>query len=112
VPDFGIHRRASEAKLDRSPYGVPETRRIRFAITSEDIGYKALEVNLRSRAMAAQPASATLLRTLPRADEGWIADFARGIFDLAEAHGVALVGGDLTRGPTHHHGGASMASPP
>ncbi|MGH8471934.1 MAG: thiamine-phosphate kinase, partial [Gammaproteobacteria bacterium] len=65
-----------------------------------DIGYKALAVNLSDlAAMAAQPAWATLALTLPRADEGWIADFARGFFDLAEAHGVALVGGDLTRGP-------------
>ena len=66
----------------------------------EDIGYKALAVNLSDlAAMAAQPAWASLALTLPRADEGWIADFARGFFDLAEAHGVALVGGDLTRGP-------------
>ena len=65
-----------------------------------DIGYKALAVNLSDlAAMAAQPAWASLALTLPRADEGWIADFARGFFDLAEAHGVALVGGDLTRGP-------------
>jgi thiamine-monophosphate kinase len=65
-----------------------------------DIGYKALAVNLSDlAAMAAQPAWATLALTLPRADEGWIADFARGFFDLAKAHGVALVGGDLTRGP-------------
>ena len=66
----------------------------------EDIGYKALAVNLSDlAAMAAQPAWASLALTLPRADEGWIADFARGFFDLADAHGVALVGGDLTRGP-------------
>jgi thiamine-monophosphate kinase len=65
-----------------------------------DIGYKALAVNLSDlAAMAAQPAWASLALTLPRADEGWIADFARGFLDLAEAHGVALVGGDLTRGP-------------
>ena len=55
----------------------------------EDIGYKALAVNLSDlAAMAAQPAWASLALTLPRADEGWIADFARGFFDLAEAHGV------------------------
>ena len=66
----------------------------------EDIGYKALAVNLSDlAAMAAQPSWASLALTLPSADEGWIADFARGFFDLAEAHGVALVGGDLTRGP-------------
>ncbi len=66
----------------------------------EDIGYKALAVNLSDlAAMAAQPAWATLALTLPRADEDWIAAFARGFFDLAERYEVALVGGDLTRGP-------------
>ncbi|MGH8566194.1 MAG: AIR synthase related protein, partial [Gammaproteobacteria bacterium] len=57
------------------------------------------------------PAWATLALTLPRADEGWIADFARGFFDLAEAHGVALVGGDLTPRPAHHHGGRLRVHP-
>jgi hypothetical protein len=40
VPDFEIHHRTSEAKPDRSPYGIPETRRIRFAMAPGDIGYK------------------------------------------------------------------------
>src|SRR5688500_16311837 len=37
APDFGIHPPASEAKLDRPPYGAPETRRIRFAMTPGDM---------------------------------------------------------------------------
>ncbi len=66
----------------------------------EDIGYKALAVSLSDlAAMAAEPAWATLALTIPSADEAWIAAFARGFFELAEFHHLALVGGDLTRGP-------------
>jgi thiamine-monophosphate kinase len=50
-------------------------------------------------AMGAAPAWATLALTLPRADPGWLDGFARGLSELACAHGVALVGGDTTAGP-------------
>lgn len=67
---------------------------------AESIGHKALAVNLSDlAAMGAQPAWAMLALTLPRADERWLADFARGFFALARAHDVALIGGDTTRGP-------------
>ena len=70
-----------------------------------DIGYKALAVNLSDlAAMSAQPAWASLALTLPSADEGWIADFARGFFDLAEAHGVSTGRRRPDARPTHHHG--------
>jgi thiamine-monophosphate kinase len=36
---------------------------------------------------------------LPRADEAFIAPFAQGLFALADAHGIELVGGDTTAGP-------------
>jgi len=36
---------------------------------------------------------------LPEANSTWLTGFARGFFDLAEAHDVDLVGGDTTRGP-------------
>ncbi len=49
--------------------------------------------------MGAAPAWATLALTLPRADAGWLDGFARGLSELACAHGVALVGGDTTAGP-------------
>jgi thiamine-monophosphate kinase len=32
-------------------------------------------------------------------DAAWLERFAAGLFDLANEHGVALVGGDTTRGP-------------
>jgi thiamine-monophosphate kinase len=49
--------------------------------------------------MGAQPLGFTLALSLPRADDAWLADFARGLFALADAHGCPLVGGDTTRGP-------------
>jgi thiamine-monophosphate kinase len=65
-----------------------------------DIGWKALAVNLSDlAAMGAQARWFTLALTLPNADESWIAEFARGLADLASQSNVALVGGDTTRGP-------------
>lgn len=65
-----------------------------------DIGWKSLAVNLSDlAAMGAQARWFTLALTLPDADESWIAEFARGLADLAAQSNVALVGGDTTRGP-------------
>jgi thiamine-monophosphate kinase len=36
---------------------------------------------------------------MPGSDERWIAEFADGLYALAERHGVALVGGDTVSGP-------------
>lgn len=63
------------------------------------IGYRALAVNLSDlAAMGATPRWFTLSLTLPAVDESWLAQFARGLAVLADQHGVALVGGDTTRG--------------
>jgi thiamine-monophosphate kinase len=67
---------------------------------ANDIGYRALAVNLSDlAAMGATPAWALLALTLPAVDEDWLDGFALGLGDLATAHEVALVGGDTTRGP-------------
>src|ERR1700678_1787612 len=67
---------------------------------ARSIGHRALAVNLSDlAAMGATPAWATLALTLPSADAAWLERFSAGLLDLAEAHGVALVGGDTTRGP-------------
>lgn len=69
------------------------------AADPEGVGYKALAVNLSDLAsMGAIPAWATLALTLPRADEDWLERFSRGLFGLADQHGVQLVGGDTTHG--------------
>lgn len=67
---------------------------------ARSIGHRALAVNLSDiAAMGATPAWATLALTMPSADAVWLERFSAGLMDLAEAHGVALVGGDTTRGP-------------
>ncbi len=64
------------------------------------IGHRAFAVNLSDlAAMGAEPAWALLALTIPRSDEAWLAQFARAAGDLCRKHGVALVGGDTTRGP-------------
>lgn len=65
-----------------------------------DIGWKALAVNLSDlAAMGAQPAWCTLSLSLPDSDAMWLDTFLDGFLALADAHDVALVGGDTTRGP-------------
>lgn len=74
-------------------------RHFPLSTTPEDIGYKALAVNLSDlAAMGAVAAWATLGLTLPRPDNAWLDRFCDGFFELADAHGVALVGGDTVRG--------------
>jgi thiamine-monophosphate kinase len=64
------------------------------------LGHKTLAVNLSDMAaMGAKPRWALLAGALPDNDERWLNDFARGLFDLADRFGVALIGGDTTRGP-------------
>ena len=64
------------------------------------IGHRALAVNLSDlAAMGATPAWATLALTMPHVDEQWLAEFSSGLLELADAHGVSLVGGDTTQGP-------------
>ncbi len=65
-----------------------------------DIGWKALAVNLSDlAAMGAEPAWCLLSLSLPEADTAWVDAFLDGLLELAGRHGVALVGGDTTRGP-------------
>jgi thiamine-monophosphate kinase len=65
-----------------------------------DIGYRALAVNLSDiAAMGAEPSWFTLSLSLPNSDEAWIEAFSAGLFELAHAHDVALIGGDTVKGP-------------
>lgn len=67
---------------------------------AEDIGHRALAVNLSDlAAMGATPAWCMLSLSVPAADEQWLAGFSRGFFELALAHDCELVGGDTVRGP-------------
>jgi thiamine-monophosphate kinase len=67
---------------------------------ARSIGHRALAVNLSDlAAMGATPAWATLALTIPSVDAAWLERFSGGLLDLADANGVALAGGDTTRGP-------------
>jgi thiamine-monophosphate kinase len=64
------------------------------------VGHKALAVNLSDlAAMGAEPAWFTLNLAMPKADEIWLNTFCDGLFAMADAFGVALVGGDTDRAP-------------
>lgn len=68
-------------------------------ITAADVGYRSVAVNLSDiAAMAATPRWMTLALTLWDKNELWVEEFAAGLYAAADEHGVALVGGDTTRG--------------
>lgn len=67
---------------------------------ARDVGWKALAVNLSDlAAMGAAPAWCTLALSLPAPDDAWLDACIDGFLALAARHGIALVGGDTTRGP-------------
>ena len=66
---------------------------------AHSLGHRALAVNLSDiAAMGATPSWALLSLNLPQAEAAWLAAFAAGFDALARAHGVALVGGNVSRG--------------
>jgi thiamine-monophosphate kinase len=67
---------------------------------AEDVGYKALAVNLSDlAAMGAEPAWVSLALTMPDENYQWLAGFVKGFSELAEKYNVQLIGGDTTKGP-------------
>jgi thiamine-monophosphate kinase len=77
-----------------------EGRHFLSTVPPDALGHKCLAVNLSDlAACGAQPVAFTLSLTLPRVDEVFLAGFAEGLYALAQAHGVELVGGDTTAGP-------------
>jgi len=77
-----------------------EGRHFLSTVAPARLGHKALAVNLSDlAACGAEPLAFTLALALPRAEESFLAPFARGLFALADAHGIELAGGDTTAGP-------------
>ncbi|MBK1686591.1 thiamine-phosphate kinase [Rubrivivax gelatinosus] len=77
-----------------------EGRHFLSTVAPERLGHKALAVNLSDlAACGAEPLAFTLAISMPRVDESFLAGFSRGLFALAERHGIELVGGDTTAGP-------------
>ncbi|MCG8325562.1 MAG: thiamine-phosphate kinase, partial [Thiotrichales bacterium] len=50
-------------------------------------------------AMGSTPKWITLALTLPEANGAWLREFSQGLFSLARRFDLALIGGDITRGP-------------
>ncbi len=70
------------------------------SITPYHLGYRSLAVSLSDlAAMGALPVAFTLALTLPESNVKWLADFSRGLSQLANQYQIRLVGGDTTKGP-------------
>ena len=69
------------------------------------LGRRTIEDGLRALAAQAplgtapRPAWALLGLTLPSPEENWVREFAAGLSEACRPAGIALVGGDTTRGP-------------
>lgn len=64
------------------------------------LGWRALAVNLSDlAAMGAKPYCCTMSLTLPDGSREFLDPFAQGFFDLAAEEGVALIGGNMSKGP-------------
>lgn len=50
-------------------------------------------------ASGARPVAFTLALTLPSAETGWLSSFSKQLFASADKFEIALIGGDVTRGP-------------
>jgi thiamine-monophosphate kinase len=98
--DCALLQPAPGQQLAVSTDMLVEGRHFLSTVAPERLGHKALAVNLSDlAACGAEPLGCTLALALPRADEAFVAPFARGLFALADAHGIELVGGDTTAGP-------------
>ncbi len=98
--DCALLQPAPGQQLAVSSDMLVEGRHFLSTVQPERLGHKALAVNLSDlAACGAEPLAFTLALALPRGDEAFVAGLARGLFALADAHGIALAGGDTTAGP-------------
>ncbi|MFM2055195.1 MAG: thiamine monophosphate kinase [Pseudomonadota bacterium] len=77
-----------------------EGRHFLSTVASNDLGHKALAVNLSDlAACGAAPLGFTLALAMPRAEPEFLAGFSAGLLALARQHDCELIGGDTTQGP-------------
>lgn len=68
-------------------------------LSPADLGFRAVAVNVSDvAAMGGRPRWLTLALTLTAADDDWLTEFARGLFEAADCYATELVGGDVTHG--------------
>lgn len=98
--DAAILKVPSDQELVISTDTLVENIHFPENMSPQDIGYRSLAVNLSDMAaMGADPKWFTLALTLPTANETWLKSFSAGLFQLANEYKLALIGGDITRGP-------------
>jgi len=98
--DAALLRTAPGYELVQSTDSLIEQVHFPAGSAARSLGHRALAINLSDlAAMGATPAWALLSLTLPQLDEAWLGEFAVGFACLAREHAVALVGGNLSRGP-------------
>ncbi|MDR3418358.1 MAG: thiamine-phosphate kinase [Nevskia sp.] len=98
--DCALLRPAAGEDLAVTTDTLVEGRHFHPQARADDVGWKALAVNLSDlAAMGARPRWFLAALTLPHADEGWIKAFAEGMGAMAAQAGITLVGGNLSRGP-------------
>ncbi|NVJ67350.1 MAG: thiamine-phosphate kinase [Gammaproteobacteria bacterium] len=69
-------------------------------VSSQDLAYKALAVNVSDLlAMGAKPLAFTLAITLPEINHDWLRTFSESLQQAANDFSINLVGGDTTQGP-------------
>ena len=77
-----------------------EGRHFLSTVNPRHLGHKALAVNLSDlAACGAKPKAFMLALSLPQVDPHWLSEFSQGLWTLADAHDIDLIGGDTTRGP-------------
>ena len=102
--DAALLRAAPGCELVQCTDALIEQVHFPAGSAARSLGHRALAINLSDiAAMGAAPAWALLSLTLPQLDEAWLGEFAVGFARLAREHGVALVGGNLSRGPLAIH---------
>lgn len=98
--DAALLRAPAEQELVLTTDALIEGAHFLPGASAHSLGHRALAVNLSDlAAMGAEPAWALVSLVLPQADESWLREFAAGFGALARGQGVALVGGNLSRGP-------------
>ena len=98
--DCALLQPAPGMQLAVSSDMLVEGRHFLSTVAPDRLGHKALAVNLSDlAACGASPLAFTLALSMPRVDEVFLDGFARGLFALADVHGVEIVGGDTTAGP-------------
>jgi thiamine-monophosphate kinase len=98
--DCAIVSLAENKQLVMSMDTLVSARHFPVTATPYQIATRALCTSLSDlAAMGANPLWFTLGLTLPSVDETWLASFSEGLFSIADAFDIDLIGGDTTRGP-------------